>query len=536
MHSVIYDPLKEYEEKYKDLHAENTERFLEELVKKSGLDIEKNRQTVKKYNECRENLAELKKKRGWMKFFRVLMCITLLLIPLVITKMTPKIKELTKEIDEADQKAGVLLAEAENQMAPLNALFTDRDSLTLMESTIPLLSFAPCFSVKQEEDMKLNYDFAAENDAERSTLDVLAGDYNGNPFVFENALVHTMGTETYHGYKTISWTETYRDSKGQTRTRRRTQTLHATVTKPKPFYSEQVVLHYCAQGGPELSFSRTDSHLENKSEKGVERYVKRGERRLNRKAERAVSENDDFVSMSNSEFEVIFNALDRTHEVQFRTLFTPLAQTNMVKLMLSPTAYSDDFDFIKRKRTNTILSQHSQSRELMIPAEKYTSYSYDEVQANFTGKNADFFRAVYFDFAPLWAIPMYQERPVHSLKPLPDYSQMYSLKECETLANAMSEKLVVHPDTKTQAILKSSFVQSKDGVDETCITAYSYDIEKRVDVVSVFGGDGRFHNVTVPWDEYMPLEAKNNFFVADAESAADRKILARRNGLSIYHF
>ena len=65
MHSVIYDPLSEYESKYKDLHAENTGKFLEELVKKSGLDIEQNRQTVKKYNECRENLAELKKKRGW---------------------------------------------------------------------------------------------------------------------------------------------------------------------------------------------------------------------------------------------------------------------------------------------------------------------------------------------------------------------------------------------------------------------------------------------------------------------------------------
>ncbi len=535
MNSVIYDPLLDYESKFKDLHAANTDKFLEELVKKSGIDIEKNRQTVKKYNECRENLSQLRKKRNWLRFFRVLMCITLLLIPLVIWKITPKIKELTKEIDEADQRADKLLEEANNQMAPLNDLFTDKDALTLTESTIPLLSFAPCFSVEQEADMKINYDFGESDSAQESSIDVLAGSYNGNPFLFENKRVHRMGTETYHGYKTIRWTETYRDSNGKLRTRTRSQTLHATVTKPKPFYTEQIVLNYCAQGAPELSFSRDDSHLEGKSEKGIERYVKRGERKLNRKAEKAVSQNDDFVSMSNSEFEVIFDALDRTHEVQFRTLFTPLAQTNMVKLMLSPTAYADDFDFIKKKRTNTIISAHSQSRRLTVLRDDYTSYSYDEVHANFTGKNAEFFRAVYFDFAPLWAIPLYQERPVHSLKPIPDYAQMYSLKECESLANAVPEKYVVHPNTKTQAILKSAFVRAGNGGDETCITAYSYDIAKRVDVVSVLGGDGRFHNVTVPWDEYLPLETENRFFVSDKEAAADKKVLARRNGLCIFN-
>ena len=142
---------------------------------------------------------------------------------------------------------------------------------------------------------------------------------------------------------------------------------------------------------------------------------------------------------------------------------------------------------------------------------------------------------MYFDFAPLLAIPVYQERPVHSLKPIPDYSQLYSLKECEVLANAVDYKRVVHPHTKTKAILKSAFVKSENGVDETSITAYSYDIEKRVDVVSVHGGDGRFHNVSVEWDEYMPLEACNHFYVSKGETAEGKSVMARRNGLCIFH-
>ncbi|MBR2022048.1 MAG: hypothetical protein IJ939_06375 [Clostridia bacterium] len=535
MNSVIYNPLEDYENKFKSLHAKKTNSFFEKLVKQSGVDIEKNRETVKLYNEYRENLRKLKRKLNWLRFFRVLMIITVLLIPLVILKTTPKIKRLRTDIEEADKKADELLREANNQMLPLNSLFTDRDALHLIEETVPLISFDEHFSVRQEMDMKTNYDFCEQNENEQSTLDTLAGNYNENPFLFENKLIHTMGTETYHGYKTIHWTESYIDSNGKHRTRTRSQTLHATVTKQKPYYSTQVVLNYCSQGGPELEFSRDASHLEQKSEKQIERYVERGERRLKRKTDKALRENDDFVSMSNSDFEVLFDALDRTDEVQFRTLFTPLAQTNMVSLILSRTGYGDDFNFFKRRRTNRIISNHSQGRAIKLVPGDYASYSFDEIKNNFTVKNEEFFKAVYFDFAPVLAIPVYQERPVHSLKPLPDYSRLYSFKECEALANAVDYNHLVHPNTKTQAILKSTYVGSDGEADETCITAYSYDIEKRVDIVSVYGGDGRFHNVPVEWDDYLPLEASNNLFVASGEVSQNKNVLARRNGLCIYN-
>lgn len=534
METAIYDPLEAYETRLKDLHSGKAAEFFDDLVQRSGIDIAENRKTVRLYDEYRENLKKLKTKLGWLRFLRVLMCITLILIPLVIWKTTPRIRALRDEIREADQRAEELLAQARTQMQPLLRLFSDRDALALIEAAVPQLVFADSFTVKQEADMRINYDFEEYNETEQSTLDVLAGHYNENPFLFENKLVHRMGTETYHGYKTITWTESYRDSDGHHRTRTRTETLHATVTKPKPFYNTRVVLNYCAQGGPELSFSRDATHLHKKSDKAIERLVKRGEKKLERKNDLAVSQNDDFVSMSNSEFEVLFDALDRTDEVQFRTLFTPLAQTNMVSLLRSQTGYGDDFHFIKNRRTNRIISDHSQGRVINLLAKHYASHSYDIVRENFLGKNAEFFRAVYFDFAPLLAIPIYQERPVHSLKPIPDYTQQYALKESEALANAVEKHRVVHAQTKTPAILKSSFVAARDGMDETCITAYSYDIEKRVDIVSVYGGDGRYHNVSVEWDDYLPLEAQNHFFVSTDELAESKTVFARRDGLCIF--
>ena len=103
------------------------------------------------------------------------------------------------------------------------------------------------------------------------------------------------------------------------------------------------------------------------------------------------------------------------------------------------------------------------------------------------------------------------------------------------MANAVSREYVVHPSTKTPAILKSSFVNSKENIDEAQISAYSYDIEKRIDFIPVFGGDGRFHNVPVEWDEYLPLEAHNNFYIATQELAQNRSIMASRNGLCIFN-
>ena len=532
MNSIIYDPLQEFESKYRDKHSDNTDKFFDDLVQKSGVDIEKNRETVRLYNEYKENLAKMKRRLTWWKVLRVILCIIFIFIPLVIWKITPKIKTMKAEIEEADKKVAELLEEAHNQMLPLNQLFTNRDALNIIESTIPLIRFENNFSIKQELDMKVNYDFVAD-DAEQSTLEVLAGHYNDNPFLFENKLVHKMGEETYHGSKTIHWTETYRDSNGKLQTRHRSETLHASVTKPKPFYNTQVVLNYCAQGGPELSFSRDASHLDLKNERQLERHVKRGEKKLKKKSDKAVGDNSQFTSMSNSEFEVLFDALDRNNEVQFRTLFTPLAQTNMVSLILSKIGFGDDFHFIKAKRTNQIISNHSQGRVINLLSNNYTSYSFDIIKENFIGKNIKFFKEVYFDFAPLWAIPIYQERPIHSLNPIPDYAQLYSLKESEVLANAVDARYVVHPDTRTQAILKSSYIGTKNNMDETCITAYSYDIEPRTDIVSVYGGDGRYHDVPVNWDLYIPLEASNNFYITRNEHASNESVIAKRNGLCI---
>ena len=136
MNSMIYNPLEEYAGKFKNLHLENTNAFLDDLVKRSGVNIDENRETVRLYNEYTENFKKLKRKLNLFRFLRVIMIITLVLIPLVIWKTTPKIRALREEVENAKSKAEELLALAEAQMRPLNNLFSDRDALDIIENFI----------------------------------------------------------------------------------------------------------------------------------------------------------------------------------------------------------------------------------------------------------------------------------------------------------------------------------------------------------------------------------------------------------------
>lgn len=547
MDNMIFNPLEDYEKIYKERHNGHVEAFFKELEEKSRVNAAENRATVAKYRAQQEKADKVRKKAGLLKGLRitaiVLMVISVLiaillfvvaqilpgilllvlagaLLAIVLAVLGPRIKNLNQIYERENAAAQQLLQTCWQQMEPLNRLFGNWDGISLLEKTIPRFDFQPAFSVSQEKDMLDNYNFQPYDDEEHSVLDTLSGTYNANPFLYERRLVHEMGLETYHGQKTIYWTESYRDSNGRRQTRRRSQTLHATVTKPKPFYRTETKLYYGAQAGPDLSFTRDNKHLENKSERAIDAMVRKGERKLQKKAEKALENNQNFMGMTNTEFDVLFDALDRDHEVQFRLLFTPLAQTNMVDLLRSETGYGDDFDFYKKRRMNTIVTEHSQHRDLLLSPKAMQSYDYDEVKTKFHNCHNEYFRSIYFDFAPLLALPVYQERPVHSLHPLPENYQRYSVREYEVLANAMDSHQLVHPRSRTKAILKAIHTSSQGSTDTVRVTAYSYDTIPRVDVVAVLGGDGRMHGVPVHWQEYLPLEARNEVYIGtDSKNA-----------------
>ena len=560
MDDLLYEPLKYYETKGCQEHRANVESFFEELKKRSGVDEQQNKKTVEKYREKKSEADKLDKKASRYKTLRVLLIIaaavgfilliygfssslwlslagaavTVASLCFIFIKLNKLIKHFSELLSKKQLEAETLRLEAESQMEPLNSLFSDRDSYDLVEKTLPELKFNVNFNLQKEREYVELGGKTDEEDLERSTLDVISGAFNGNPFLYEKTLIHKMGEETYHGFLTIRWTESYRDSKGNRRTRVRTQTLRASVVKPKPFYSEDTVLKYVAQGAPELSFTREGMYHDDKSEKQIEKTVKKGEKELRRKQEKALEEGKSFVEMANTEFEVLFGALNRDHEVQFRMMFTPLAQNNMVDLMRSETGYGDDFDFYKQKRVNIIHSDHAQKWKMDASAKNYHSFDFEEIKNKFVNENEEFFKSVFFDFAPLFAVPMYLDEPVKSLEPLEEYKCNYTSYEYESLANRMPPSLLSAEGSATRSIIKASKAfKGQNESDKVELTAYSYRACDRIDYVPQMGGDGKMHLVPVPWVEYIPLE-KTSFvdvFPMSTTESAQKHFSSRCHGL-----
>lgn len=536
MNELILEPLKYYKDYAKERHKNNLLECFDELVIKSGINVEQNRATVKKYNEQLEKIKAIDKKIKRYKIFRVILIIlaslsllgliiggvlisssgpvglvlclfslflgvaSLLLIFLVINKKIKKQNEIrTKECEYAFE----LRSEAEGQMAPLNALFDDKITHRMIEKTMPELKIYDTYTQELEKLLIDEYDYIDLTDDETSVIDAISGTLFDNPYLYERYISHMMGTHTYHGTLLIRWTEMRRDSNGKLRRVSRTQTLHASVVKPRPEYHTLTHLGYGSQTAPRLSFSRTESDTDELSERALRRRIKAGEKKLEKREERAISNDDSFQAMANSEFDVLFGAHDRNNEVEFRLMYTPLAQNNTVDLLRSKDGYGDDFNFIKQGRYNIIKSNHAQVWDMGTSPEKYRSYSVDISREQFLSVNEEYFKSVFFDFAPLMAVPAYQDEPVASMRKV-NYDTNFTQYEHEVLANTIGESAFAPRDARTRSILKTTASKSGES-DRVTVTAHSYVTADRVEFVSTFGGDGRFHLVPVNWVEYIPV-------------------------------
>lgn len=337
------------------------------------------------------------------------------------------------------------------------------------------------------------------------TLFVKSGDINGNPFYIANDLVHQMGTKVYTGAITISWTA-YVTVNGKRQAQRRTQVLTASVSRPHPYYNEQSYVVYGNEAAPNLTFDRTDSDAENMDQKQIDRHVRKEEKKLQKKARKQVKKGGSFTTLAHSEFEVLFGATNRNNEVEFRLLFTPLAQKQLLELMKDKNVgYGDNFDFTKYKKINIVYPEHLNLINLEMGANYYKSYSYEESRDRFINYNNNYFKAVYFAFAPVLAIPLYQQQKPHEYIYEDLYKGYASFYEHENIVNKLGEASFSHPEAKTRNILKTSIVKSQNNVDQILVSAYSYKTVNRTELVPRIGGDGKTHLVPVFWTEFIPV-------------------------------
>lgn len=533
------EPLGYYRQTLKAALEKNAADYFDALTERAGIDKEANRQKVSAYNEAAAKAAAAEKTYhagrarrsavvlaaaalfivgagfilsavqafAWWKALAAAVCTAgaVTAVVLLATALRRGLQTRRETAEAAAAAAQTLYDEAMAQLAPLHALYTFGMSRDIIEKTYPALRIDDGFDGKKFERMQREYGLRENDDQDCSTLCLLSGTAGLHPFLYVRTLRGRLYTATYTGSLVIRWTTTTRDSQGRTHTVEHSQTLTATYSAPAPRYEEETRLYYGNEAAPDLSFSRRPTHAEAYTDKAVARAVKKGQRILQKREAAALSSGGSFTGMGNAEFDVLFGAVDRDNEVQFRLLFTPLAQKNMLALLRSDEAYGDDFAFVKEKCLNCIRSDHAQQMPFETDPARFVGHDLEASRAAFIAWQCEYFRSIYFDLAPLLAIPVYAMQKPRDFIYKDVYGSNCSPYETEVAANRFSAAVFAHPDTKTRTVLKTRFVK-KDGLsDRVHVRAYSYDAVPRVAYIPVHGGDGYTHDVPVPWTEYIPL-------------------------------
>lgn len=550
----LLEPFVGYDAVYKDLFKKNAEKYFDELVKKANVEVDKNKTTVNEYKIKTTKINNLKKlicKEKGLKFFLIFtmvlfiisvfaiiiatayefvhlimgvvvsivsITICILFLLLIIKKINPKIKSFDELKCKLESESKSLLSTAWEQLAPLNAIYDWNIPGKLITKTIPIIECDEYFDIKKYHYFHDKFGLQPNTDKNVSTYYCMSGSILGNPFLVCKDFKQTWIQKQYDGYLKISWIEKIKTDKGYI-TVTRHQILHASVTRPAPSYNYQTYLVYGNDAAPNLKFYRSPSGVNGKDKKQIEKMVHQGVKKLDKKARKAVINNETYTRLNNDEFEVLFGGTNRNNEVEFRLLFTPLAQNNLLDIIKNPTPYGDDFYFEKNLRINYIQSQHSQYFDYYANPTKFVHYDVEYAKKNFVEYMTKFFKGIYFDLAPLMSIPLYQQTKTRDYIYGENFDTNISTYEHEAIANSFNIDYLKPDEAATPTILKTTFINKVGKADSVNIDAYAFDAQERVAYVPILGGDGYFHDVPVHWIEYVPVEKKSRMIIEEKNSS-----------------
>ena len=544
----VYEPLARYRDEFREKFSTLAREKFEELTARSGVDVEANRALVAEIKKLERDAGSARTKKscyGCLTASGFIGAVAALIyamsangaekqsllwavlgiiagLALGISMISP-FKKVAKLLANLQASIAAKKEAAWKQMEPLNQLYTWDIPVKLIEATVPRLAFDPYFTADRLASLHAQFGWDDSFNDGKSIIFAQSGVINGNPFAFGHYLDMEWGEETYEGTKEISWTEWEEGADGKRHPVTRHETLHASVTKPIPVYSEQKLLIYGNDAAPNLSFSRQPSGLTGKDGELWSSIRKKW--RLSRLKAHSSNLNDDsnFTLMSNHEFETWFHAKDRDNEVEFRLLFTPVAQMQMMNLMKDSTVgYGDDFTFIKQRKVNVLFSQHLNEATIDTDPSRFRNWDYDAAFAFFVQFNEKYFKDAYFAMAPLLSIPLYQQMQTHEeiWKGVLGHRPS-AFWEHESVANYHGEDKFKHPSSITRNILKTHMVQQEDGESTIAVTAYGYRGEERVEYKEVYGGDGKWHDVPVQWTEYLPVQRTSSMCLSERDTPTD---------------
>ncbi len=551
-----FEPIKYYQHELKDKVNTAAAEYFEQLTADSGVDVGENiassnrLETARSESEAnKKTLNRWKGLRGfcWFLFVVILIVFAVGLIVSIVTNNNGDISVawlvttivlgiadigiivfiftyLKKKIDqyselqkEHDARVDSFYAECYKQVLPLFSHLDQTDFVKIVNDCVPTFSLDETFSTEKAEMLAVVYGYDNKIPDETSIYGLYSGNVKTNPFVKFRTINHRIYNKVYVGTLHISWTETHGFGENQ-ETVTHSETLTAEVIEPAPEYSKNAYLVYGNNAAPDLNFSREPSGLNAKSsEKDIDKLVKSKSKKLEKMTETAITKGGTFQAMANTRFEALFGAFDRDNEVQYRLLFTPLAQQNMTALITAKQPYTDDFSFSKRGKINIISSTHSAFTEDFEEKTFLGETDIRKIKKHFISSVNDNFSALYFDLCPLLSIPLYQQTEAGKFDITPPERHVTDA-EAEAVVNHMDGLLFKNPEANiTDQLLKVGYAGSVGNSDIFDVDSLSYLETPEVAYIPKMGGDGCIHDVPVHYFVYTEKRQRSRVCIRNYE-------------------
>ncbi|WP_300393254.1 MAG1210 family protein [Fusobacterium sp.] len=544
----LLEPIKYYKTEFAEKFLEKITSHFEELLKNSNIDVEANRKSVQEYNDLTKDKAKNERKLKFLdicsgvlflaicyfgfwdvKFILLLkklieskgdiqetalrvafFSIVIILILIFNFKfLGGKKKKLREKISDLETTLQLKKEECYAQVNPFLSLFDSNISNRIITEVIPTLDIDKNFKIERYANLVMNFGLSENLKPEFSTKDIISGEILGNPFIVLKSLYNQTVDQVYTGSRVVTWTEYYTEN-GQRKSRTVSQTLTASIVKPKQVFHKNINLIYGNEVAEHLIFSREPKFVHELTPRKLEKHIKKKEKEIKKMSEKAIKEGKSFLEMGNSEFDALFHALDRNNEVEFRVLFTPIAQKNMIEV-IKDKDFGDDFHFYKEERLNIITNNKEWT--LNINKDYYNDFSFDVIKEKYFNVNKEFFSNFYRLFLPILTIPIYHQHKSQDYIYGKEFNYNYNPYSTEVLANCLGESLFSHPETTTQSILKTRTIRTQGDVDLVEVIGNSYKEVPRVEYIPVRADNGRVYDVPVDWVEYVPLSACGNMEV-----------------------
>ena len=423
----------------------------------------------------------------------------LVLIVLTSVFLSKKNKKFRATISNFEEVIDTKIQEAFVKLHDFYRAFNYSQVYSQIQAQIPEIEFLKSADNNFVKYIEKNFDPVYAPSSTSMLVNYKAGYFYKNPFIVGMYKEMNMVPHTYTGSLAIS----YYTGFGEHR-RLVSETLHATLVKPKPEYKYIAVNSLYANAVPELEFEKAPVLDYNPAKH--DKYIKQAEKML----AQIEKKNADFTPMSNTEFEALFPATKRSSEQKYRAFFGQVAQQNLINFAKSLTS-GRNYTYSKSHNTNEVaLRELSESFDLN-PLD-FVDYDLTSFLSKYQEYAKELSASLYDSFIPYLSNPVLLEG---NISKQPEYTRNASILEHLALLTKFKNSELL----PSEAGINEYILEPLPEYENVCIV-HSFKAVPRVDYVVVNAGDGP-HQVPVNWTEYIPVFRELRYEVSQNQADAN---------------